>query len=262
MAESPEKTQARFLELLRRALMGWQDKVDNDFSVGNSSKELASLESDPVYAQFGLASNGYVLIRLMGRMSISIGRRLGELYDNLPKYVAAARFGLTPSDVAAKIVGLNLDVCIPFSLLTEEDRVLALAATEAATGQAVDPARRGLGIEIRYNFNPNDSARLRKDVAMAEGLIAEGLVPIYLVFSGISPRAEAIARLKRAGWLFLIADDAAAYTKELLGLDLSSLLSSESVQAEVRAGTDGIMSAIVGSVAMKNALSDYPPENA
>lgn len=258
MAESPEKTKARFIQLLRRALQGWQDKVDNDFSGTNAAQELNRLRSDPVYSQFGLASNGYVLIRLMGRMSISIGRRLGELYDNLPKYVAAARFGLTPSDVAAKISGLNLDVLIPFRLLIDEDRRLALTATEAATGVTVDPARKGLGIEIRYNFNPNDSARLRKDVSMAEGLIAEDLVPIYLVFSGISPRAEAIARLKRAGWLFLIADDAAAYTKELLGLDLASLLSGADVQDEVRVATDGIMSAIVRSSAMQNALNDHP----
>ncbi|MGK9220418.1 MULTISPECIES: hypothetical protein [unclassified Microbacterium] len=262
MAESSATTQARFLQLLRRALQGWRDKVDADFSAASALRELNSLESDPVYSQFGLASNGYVLIRLMGRMSISIGRRLGELYDNLPKFVAAARFGLTPSDVAAKIAGLNLDVCIPFGLLSAEDRELAIASTELATGATVPADRRGLGIEIRYNFNPNDSARLRKDVAMAEGLIAENLVPIYLVFSGISPRAEAIARLKRAGWLFLVAHDAADYTKALLGLDLSSLLSNADVQDEVRAETSALMSAIATSDAMRNALRDFPTDRA
>ena len=258
MAESSSKTYERFVGLLRRAIKGWQDKVDADFSADNASSELKSLESDDVYSKFGLASNGYVLIRLMGRMSISIGRRLGELYDNLPKFVAAARFGLSPSDVSAKIRGLILDVCIPFRKLAAEDVALAKVATcEALNLVTLPSSADGLGIEIRYNFNPNDNARLRKDVAMAEGLIAANLVPIYLVFSGISPRAGAIARLKRAGWHFLIGDDAAAFTRKLLGLDLSALLDADDVRKEIEAGMRGVMAAIVSSPAMENALSDF-----
>lgn len=232
--------------------------MNRDFSSANAHAELAALESDKVYSEFGLASNGYVLIRLMGRMSISIGRRLGELYDNLPKFVAAARFGLEPADVSARISGLNLDVCVPFGKLSRDDIVLAKrAVVDALNLNAFPDEASGLGIEIRYNFNPNDSSRLRKDVAMAEGLRAVGLLPIYLVYSGISPRAEAIARLRRAGWSFLIAVEAAAFTRDLLGLDVSSLMASERVQTEVREGTDTIMSAIVRSSAMSNALADY-----
>ena len=258
MVESAQTTEDRFLVLLRRALLGWQEKVDTDFSSQNAAAELALLKSDDVYSQFGLASNGYVLIRFMGRMSISIGRRLGELYDNLPKFVAAARFGLTPSDVSAKINGLNLDVCIPFPLLENEGKTVALKAVSDSLGVNLGPNQAGLGIEIRYNFNPNDSSRLRKDVSMAEGLVAQDLFPIYLVFSGISPRTEAMDRLKRAGWHFLIAQEAADFTKDLLGLDLSSLLTTERVQKEVLTATEGIMSSIVASSAMANALGDYP----
>lgn len=257
MAESSEVTKDRFLGLLRRALDGWRDKVAVDFSASNAAKELDALRSDDVYAQFQLATSGYVLIRLMGRMSISIGRRLGELYDGLPKFVAAARFGLQPSDVAAKIDGLNLDVCVPFDLLSSDDEILARSATNVATGSPIDSTWRGLGIEIRYNFNPNDSARLRKDVAMAEGLIDAKLMPIYLVFSGISPRAEAIARLERAGWTFLIAEAAAEYTKELLGLDLATLLSAEDVREEISEATDALMTAIMQSPAMLQARADH-----
>jgi hypothetical protein len=256
MAESPEATEARFLELLRRALSGWRQKAETEFGSEHSARMLAELEADDVYASFGFASHGYVLIRLMGRMSISIGRRLGELYDNLPKFVAAARFDLQTSDVAAKINGLNLDVCIPFALLSEDDQALARRVTAAATTVEIPDQVAGLGIEIRYNFNPNDSARLRKDVDMATGLIAQGFVPIYLVFSGISPRDEAIARLKRAGWLFLIAGDAAAFTKNLLGLDLAALLKTPAVQSEIKAETASLMSSIAASAAMSNALGE------
>src|SRR5699024_10291317 len=143
---------------------------------------------------------------------------------NLPKFVASARFGLTPAEVAAKIDGLNLDVQIPFQLMEDDDVEIARQAVATSFGGAALDGFAGLGIEIRYNFNPNDSARLRKDVAMARGLVEEGLMPIYLVFSGISPRHEAIERLRRAGWNFLIGSTAAEFTVELLGLDLATLM--------------------------------------
>jgi hypothetical protein len=264
VAESPEATEERFLQLLRRALKGWQDKAEADFSATSTAAELRSLETDAVYSQFGLASHGYVLIRLMGRMSISIGRRLGELYDNLPNFVAAARFDLSPDDVSAKIDGLRLDICIPFEKLSNHDREFAIATTREclaveglwSNGDAPWHDAAGLGIEIRYNFNPNDSARLRKDVAMAEGLKKSNLIPVYLVYSGISPRAEAIARLRRAGWNFLIAEKASTFTEKLLGLDLTTLLQSRRVRSEIEERTSTIMSTIMHSTAMNNALAE------
>ena len=245
-------TEGRFLELLNRAYEGWKRKIELDFSATSSASELALLESDELYSTFGLATPEYVLIRLMGRVSISIGRRLGELYDNLPKYVAADRFGLTPAEVSRKVNGLNLDVCVPLDRLSADDveSVLACAGRHLKSNVAETA---GLGIEIRYNFNPNDSARLRKDVAMAQGLRDEGLVPVYLVFSGISPRDEAIKRLKGGGWEFLIASQASDFTKDLLGLDLAILFENPEVRRIVEHGVDGMMRSLFSSAAFRDA---------
>lgn len=268
MSADPAETERRFLVLLQRAFAGWRAKIEADFSSKSYTEELASLQSDDVYRMFGLAVPEYVLIRLMGRVSISIGRRLGELYDALPKYVAAARFGLDPKDVAAKIEGLNLDVCVPFGLLQVEDQRLAANAVSTHLGQSC-LGLDGLGIEIRYNFNPNDSARLRKDVAMAEGLRRNKLLPIYLVYSGISPRDEAIGRLKRAGWHFLVAQEASLFTKTLLGLDLGALLSDPLVQQTIGKNVDAMMLSLVDSHAFGAATAHaarrrqaQPPEGA
>lgn len=236
--------------------MGWKAKVETDFCSEAAQRELAALAGDPVYAQFGLATDGYVLVRVMGRLSISIGRRLGELYDNLPKFVAAAHFGLPVSDVVCKIGSLNLDVRIPFSKMRPED-VAASRELVAKTFNEVYDGDGGLGIEVRYNFNPNDSARLRKDVAMAEGLLEEGILPIYVVFSGISPRAEAIERLQRAGWRFVIGADASTFVESLLGLDLSSLLSSAEVQSEIADAMAEVMSSMVKSHAFQRAVATH-----
>src|SRR3954468_23657411 len=100
----------------------------------------------------------------MGRMSITFGRRLGEIYDKLPRFVASARFDVAPEQVAEKFNGLELDIGLRYSLLSGPDRE-HLAAVLAEYG--ADGTETGVGIEIRYNFNPNDSARLRKDVDMA-----------------------------------------------------------------------------------------------
>lgn len=254
MSRKSNEIEARFLELLRRAFEGWQAKVARDFSKESFDAELASLASDDLYRSFGLAVPEYVLIRLMGRVSISVGRRLGELYDNLPKFVAAARFNLSTDQVAARIAGLNLDVCIPFAHLQPGQIDSVVQAVSSAL--AVDVKKKaGLGIEIRYNFNPNDSARLRKDVAMANGLVAANLLPIYLVYSGISPRDEAIKRLKIAGWHFLVAKEASDFTVALLGLDLAALLAEPSVQDAISSGVNTMMLTLVNSAAFAAAVA-------
>ncbi|MHB8523462.1 MAG: hypothetical protein ACYDH9_22265 [Limisphaerales bacterium] len=130
-------------------------------------------------------------------MSISIGRRLGEIYDKIPRFVAAARFNVPEKDVAPMLKNLELDIGLRFSKLSAADVQHIKSVAKKFTGKSAEG--KGIGIEIRYNFNPNDSARLRKDCDMARYVRGEGFFPIYLVFSGISPRAEAIARLTRAG---------------------------------------------------------------
>jgi hypothetical protein len=116
------KVKIRFLEELRHHSSGWLEKATADFSKKSFEAELADLRGDPVYRDFGFASPEYALIRLMGRSSISIGRRLGEIYDKIPRFLAQARFDLSPDSVAPKLDGLILDICIPMKELSEKDR--------------------------------------------------------------------------------------------------------------------------------------------
>lgn len=250
-------TTERFLVELRHHLKGWLSKVQNDLSKRAFEKEIEDLTSDPVYGSFGLATPEYALIRMMGRMSISIGRRLGEIYDKMPRFVTQARFKLTAHEVAPKIDGrLELDVCLPLDRLTKVDRIHVEKVIASHFGQS--HARTALAIEIRYNFNPNDSARLRKDVEMAKLLLERKMLPVYLIFSSISPRDEAIARLKRAGWNFLVGTAAAAFMVDLIGMNIEKMLSSEDVRKEVASEMALIMRTLYESDAMKATLSKYP----
>jgi hypothetical protein len=251
------KIQERFLAELRHHFQGWLSKVTRDLSEAAFRAELESLQADQLYNSFGLATPEYALVRIMGRLSISIGRRLGEIYDKIPRFVTQARFNLTAADVAPKINGkLILDVCSPLKKLLRADRQLVAATLTNYVPSAKN--YRGVAIEIRYNFNPNDSARLRKDVQMAELLKAQRLAPISLIFSTISPRDEAIARLTRAGWVFLVGETAAQFMNELIGMDIQTILASGPVREEVAVEMARIMRVVYESYAMRHTMSQYP----
>lgn len=247
MAIDEASLEQQFINHLRHHLSGWRAKVTEDFSKENYETELAALNSDPVYPKFHLNSPEYVIVRFMGRVSISIGRRLGEIYDKVPRLLAAARYNLSPSQVAPKFDRLELDIGLRFSQVSSTDQryIRDICAKYFSDGLASG----GIGIEIRYNFNPNDSSRLRKDEDMAEKLITNNLTPIYLIFSSISPRDEAIARLKRAGWTFIVGQQGLDFATELLGMDLSSILERPAVSSEIKSEVDGMMMDIKNSFA-------------
>lgn len=247
---------ARLVEDLRHHLGGWSAKVVRDFAEEAVERELKALTGDPVYQQFGFATEEYVAVRLMGRMSISIGRRLGEIYDKLPRMAVKARFGLSEGDVAPVYGNLNLDIGVPLAKLSPADR-RHLEALTASRIAALPAGSTGLGIEIRYNFNPNDSARLRKDVDMANYLLADDRLPIYCIFSEISPRDEAIARLKRAGWHFVVGRTASEYFRELCGLELNTILIEPEVRAYIDTEIGEIMRGIYASALLRRLAATH-----
>ncbi len=230
----------KLIEQINHHLDGLKDKIIADFSKESFEREIADLDSDPVYNTFYLNCAEYAFIRKFGRISISIGRRLGEIYDKIPRYIAQIVFEIPENKIAPKMRGkIELDTCLPFEYLSATDKDKVISKTKEFCGNI--EIKNGVGIEIRYNFNPNDSSRLRKDVDMATYLIEEGLCPIYLIYSSISPRDEAIARLKRAGWNFLVGDSALHYTSQLYGVDMTSILREEEIASNIKNKINKIM---------------------
>lgn len=250
-----QEFEARFIKVIRYQLEGLANKVLNEFSEDNYKKELAALEGDPVYGKFSFSIAEYVLIRFMGRISISVGRRLGEIYDKVPRFAAAARFNLTPAQIAPKMGGLELDIALLFSQLNAADIEHLISTYNKFFGTGLETI--GVGIEIRYNFNPNDSSRLRKDVEMGKLILKAGLKPIYLVFSSISPRQDAISRLTNNGWNFLIGDEAIAFITELLQIEIQNILDKPAIKAEIKQIVDEIMKNLVNSHAFNQVLDKH-----
>jgi hypothetical protein len=255
------RVKARFLQELKHHLDGLRAKVRNDFCEKNFKKELALLNSDPLYTKFHLATADYLNIRFIGRMSISIGRRLGEIYDKIPRFLVGARFNLSPEVVAPLIDGLRLDICLEFSRLSPSDQVSVFSELAKIFPYQDFSGFKGLGIEIRYNFNPNDSARLRKDVSMGKNLIREGLFPIYLIFSSISPRDEAIKRLTQAGWTFIVGNEASSFSANLFGLDLSHILDLPEVSGLIKFEIDAMTKELKNSYSFESFVAGYYTKN-
>lgn len=248
MSKVPTPFEQRFLDAVERHLQGWGDKIARDFSLANLESEVAALQGDKVYHDLGFDTPEYALVRLVGRMSISVGRRLGEIYDKVPRFVAAARFGLQPSQIAEMFDGLELDISLRGELLKADDqehisKMISNISKEKCSG---------IGIEIRYNFNPNDSSRLRKDVDVAAKLKAAGLLPVYLIFSSISPRDDAISRLTRGGWRFFQGQEALTFLNDLLGIDINSVLADPVIADRTRAKTNELMQSIFNSDAFRS----------
>lgn len=242
MPQQEADLEAAIIAELRHHLAGWREKIKNDFSKTNYENELNALKNDPLYPKFNLDTPDYANIRFMGRVSISIGRRLGEIYDKIPRRLAIEKYGITKEQVAPKFGGLELDVGLRFSELQEEAAKFVSNVCRKHINENIETE--GIGIEIRYNFNPNDSSRLRKDCDMANKLIDAKLRPIYLIFSAISPRDEAISRLERAGWKFLVGQNALDFATELLGMDLAEIWDRPAIKAEIKKEIDGMMSDI------------------
>lgn len=242
MSKQESELEAAIIAELRHHLAGWRDKIKNDFSKLNYDKELAALKSDPLYPKFHFDTPDYVNIRFMGRVSISIGRRLGEIYDKIPRRLAIEKYNITQKQVAPKFGGLELDVGLRYSELQADAINFVSEVCKKHINEEIKTD--GIGIEIRYNFNPNDSSRLRKDCDMAEKLTEANLRPVYLIFSSISPRDEAISRLERAGWKFLVGQNALDFATELLGMDLAEIWDRPAIKAEIKKEIDGMMSDI------------------
>lgn len=234
--------EAAIIAELRHHLAGWRDKIRNDFSKTNFDAELAALKSDPLYPKFNFDTPDYVNIRFMGRISISIGRRLGEIYDKIPRRLAIEKYDITQQQVAPKFGGLELDVGLRLSEVNDYNAKYIADVCRKFLEEDIE--NDGVGIEIRYNFNPNDSSRLRKDCDMANKLLEANLRPVYLIFSSISPRDEAISRLERAGWKFLVGQKALDFAAELLGMDLADIWDRPAIKAEIKKEIDGMMSDI------------------
>lgn len=242
----------RFIEMFRHHVSGWRAKIERDFDERSYESELSKLSGDPVYAKFALDCPEYVLVRLMGRMSISFGRRLCEIYDKLPRFVASARFNTPVETIAENFNGLELDVGLRYSNLSnaDADHLAVLLRRYGADGN-----ESGVAIEIRYNFNPNDSARLRKDVQLAEYVLDAGLFPLYLIFSSISPRDDAMNRLGRGGWIFLEGDEASEFSCDLLGVDFLGILERPDVRESVQGEVRDVLASIFRSYAFSKVVS-------
>lgn len=95
---------------------------------------------------------------------------------------------------------------------------------------------------------------------MARLIKKAGMTPIYLVFSTISPRDEAISRLQRAGWTFLVGQKARAFMNDLIGMDIEKILDDPKVKEEIKREIATIMKTLYSAPAVRDTVGLHAGE--
>jgi hypothetical protein len=167
-------------------------KTRNDFCniIGN----------DPAFCHFGLNDERYVIGRIGGNLITSLHRKLGDMYEDIFKYLLKTRFNLPDSDL-----NYSVDVTIGNRHQTRStDGILKISYLNGVDlpSLSVDwRSKAGLGFEVRSCYQIGDSKRIQADYDMALSLLNNGYIPIMIVFCNTSLRSP-IIRLRKSWILF------------------------------------------------------------
>jgi len=203
-------------------------------------------EADPLFSIFGLYGERYLTARFGGGLITSIHRKLGDLVEDSVQQVVISTLGLDPARAtyAAKVesgdetVVRTADCFIDFEQIQDRaarERVVDVARdmrdSLGETKFTDDPV--GIGFEIRGCYQSADSKRAQADDAMARHLASRSIVPLMLVFCGLSN--ESIMRRYRRSWHLREGDDAFMTVEALTTFPLAEFWqeNQEWIQAEI-----------------------------
>lgn len=203
-------------------------------------------EADPLFSIFGLYGERYLTARFGGGLITSIHRKVGDLVEDSVQQVVISRLGLDPARAtyAAEVesgdetVVRTADCFIDFEEIhdsTARERVIERAREmRDALGETKfveEPT--GIGFEIRGCYQSADSKRAQADDAMARHLAGRSIVPLMLVFCGLSN--ESIMRRYRRHWHLREGEDAFATVEALTTFPLREFWqdNQEWIQAQI-----------------------------
>lgn len=195
-------------ETLERSIDSELDTVLDYARRKNVDEQRRNYAEDPLFSRFNLDTREFVLAKSGGGLVTSIHRKVGDLIERNVQRIFAETYDLDDVTYDASIVVdgeekvRELDALL---LLDEADgemrqrlqRVIDEDAHRAEGDNASldefagDGGRewRGMGFEIRHCYQSADSKRAQADVAMANHLRNDDVLPVMLIFCEDSNRA-------------------------------------------------------------------------
>jgi hypothetical protein len=184
-----------------------------------------TLESDPAFSPFFLATPKYIAARIGGNLVTNLHRKLGDLYQALFLRLLEEQLQLPKSSLAftleIEIDGRkrrrSTDGMIPHAALQSADRERLTAL--------LDLAKVGTAFEVRSCYQIGDSKRIQADRDMALALKALEIEPIMLIFCTTSLKSPVL----RLGEFWRLYEGHAAFefVKTLTDFDLGAFLQQE-----------------------------------
>jgi hypothetical protein len=185
--------------------------------IANSKQFCELLGEDPAFCHFGFNDERYVTARVGGNLVTSLHRKLGDMYEEIFKYLLKLKFALADAD-------LNFAVDVPIGGRIQKRSTDGIVRTEFLEGIKLSGLRddvmgkKGLGFEVRSCYQIGDSKRIQADWDMALALEKQGFIPIMLIFCSTSLRSPCL-RLSKS-WNLFEGKATFEFIEELTGFDL------------------------------------------
>jgi hypothetical protein len=175
------------------------------------------IAEDPAFSAFGFGDERYVVARIGENLITSLHRKIGDMYEDMFRYLLQCRFDLSAADVAYKVdvvIGSrtqerSTDGLLPKRKLVSLDLPLPSNCLKGAEGMA---------FEVRSCYQIGDSKRIQADWDMAIALKSAKIVPVMLIFCSTSLKSP-VARL-RGSWNLFEGSATFEFIKRLTGFDL------------------------------------------
>lgn len=204
----------------------------------NVERQRKEYAADPLFHRFNLDSRKLVLAKVRAGLVTSIHRKVGDLIEKHVQQVFRERMGLEAVTYDAEIVvdGESKTRELDARLLLDEvadgppterlQRVLddvEFGENKRLSEFTDDGVEwRGMGFEIRHCYQSADSKRSQADIAMAQHLKNEDVVPVMLIFCGDSN--ESVTTRYRNHMVVTEGEDSFELVEQLTGFDYAGFL--------------------------------------
>ena len=181
----------------------------------------AMIAEDPAFSSFGFTDDRYVVARIGGNLITSLHRKIGDMYEEIFRYLLQCRFDLSAADISFKVdvqIGSRIQARSTDGLLPKH----CISRLNLPLPRGWAKGAEGMAFEVRSCYQIGDSKRIQADWDMALKLKAEGIVPVMLIFCNTSLKSP-VVRLRKS-WTLFEGTATFDFVKALTQFDLFSFM--------------------------------------
>lgn len=188
----------------------------------NSRGEFKQLIAvDPAFGILGLDDDRYIIARVGGNLVTSLHRKLGDMYEELFRYLLIDSFALNENELRFSVqvkIGDRVQVRSTDGLIKKDK-----------FNQQIPQAwmsYQGIGFEVRSCYQIGDSKRIQADYDMSLALKSYEILPVMLIFCNTSLKSP-IARLSKS-WELYEGMKSFNFVESITGFNLYQFLQNNS----------------------------------